>query len=441
MGVTSRRRTFAAVALVATAALATAACSKSPSPGGTTAPENITLSVEVFGNFGYTEAGLYAAYHAAHPNITIKETGTGQGLGDENTKLDGWLAAGGAGASDIVALEEGTITKYKASAASFANLLDYPGVSDLKGNFLDWKWQQGLTSSGQLLGLGTDVGSLGMCYRKDLFAKAGLPTDRDAVAKLWPTWQDYITVGKQFVAKNTGAKFLDAATNTYNAILTQTAGQGTGYTYFDKSDKLVIDSNPDIKSAWDTTVAIVNAKLSANLNAFSDDWNKAFGTGAFATIACPAWMLGYIQGQAKDAGNGKWDVTTAPGGGGNWGGSFLAVPKTGKHVAEAVKLAQFLTNPASQLAVFKALGNLPSAPADYDDPSFQATKNDYFGGAPTGVIFGGSAKALKPLYLGGKNQVVRSAVEDALRSFEQGKRTADQAWQDAIANGTKAAQS
>ena len=32
-------------------------------------------------------------------------------------------------------------------------------------------------------------------------------------------------------------------------------------------------------------------------------------------------MIGYIKGQAGDAGAGKWNVTALPGGaGGNWGG-------------------------------------------------------------------------------------------------------------------------
>ena len=51
-----------------------------------------------------------------------------------------------------------------------------------------------------------------------------------------------------------------------------------------------------------------------------------------------------------------------PGGGGNWGGSFLAVPTQSKHQKEAVELAKFLTSQASQLAAFKAAGNLPSSP-------------------------------------------------------------------------------
>ena len=100
MGVISRRRGVAAVAVVAAAALAAAGCgSSSNSSGGSNSNEKITLNVTIFQEFGYTKAGLYDQYMKDHPNITIKESGSGQGLGDENTKLDQTLAAG-AGAGD-----------------------------------------------------------------------------------------------------------------------------------------------------------------------------------------------------------------------------------------------------------------------------------------------------------------------------------------------------
>ena len=37
---------------------------------------------------------------------------------------------------------------------------------------------------------------------------------------------------------------------------------------------------------------------SAGLAAFSNDWNTGYKKGTFATVTCPAWMMGYIQGQA-----------------------------------------------------------------------------------------------------------------------------------------------
>ena len=441
MGVTSRRRGIAAVAMAAAALLAVATgCSKSSGSSSPDANKKITLTIDVFGTFGYTEAGLYAKYHQLHPNVTVVERGTGQGLGDENTKLTQWMAANGAGAGDVVALEEGTITQFKGIANQFANLLDY-GANSLQGNFLPWKWQEGMTSDGKLLGLGTDVGSMAMCYRSDLFAAAGLPTDPAQVAALWPDWDAFIATGQNFQKKSKGVKFVDAATNLYNTILMQTAGNNSGYTYFDKSDNLVLDKNADIQTAWSETNKMIAAGLSAGYTSFSDDWTAGFKSSKFATVACPAWMLGVIQGDAGDALSGKWNVTKAPGDGGNWGGSFLAVPAHGKNVAAAADLAKFLTNPDSQLAVFEKEGNLPSCPTLYTNADFLATKNAYFSNAPVGQIFGPSAASLKPVYLGSKNQAVRTAVENALLSVEQGKRTAAQAWQDALTTGAAAAKS
>ena len=79
-------------------------------------------------------------------------------------------------------------------------------------------------------------------------------------------------------------------------------------------------------------------------------------------------MMGYIKDQAPDT-SGKWDVAAIPGGGGNWGGSFLAIPKESKNPQAAYDLAAYLTAPEQELRIFKDTGNLPSLPALYTDPA------------------------------------------------------------------------
>ncbi|MFJ5545647.1 ABC transporter substrate-binding protein [Micromonospora chalcea] len=432
---TFTRRRLAAVALVAaTALLGTTACGGGDDEAAADGP--ITLTVDVFGQFGY--ADLYQEYMASHPGVKIVERGTGGNLDEYSPKLTQWLAAG-KGAGDVVAIEEGLLVEYKANPQNFVNLLDH-GAADLKGNFLDWKWNQGLTADGkQLIGLGTDVGGMAMCYRTDLFAKAGLPTDREAVSKLWPTWQDYIKVGEQFTAKKTGASFLDAATNTFNTILLQTAGNSSGYSYYDTGNNLVVGSNPAVKQAYDTTMDIIDSGLSGKYGSWSEEWVSAFKQSKFATIACPAWMTGVIEGNAGAGAKGKWDIAQIPGNGGNWGGSFLAVPKQSKHQAEAIELAKFLTSAKGQIGAFKAKGPLPSSPQALEDPAIIDSKNAYFSEAPVGKIFAEGAKSLKPVYMGPKNQAVRTEVENAVRSVELGKRSPEQGWSDAVANAEKAA--
>ena len=125
----------------------------------------------------------------------------------------------------------------------------------LKDRWLPWKWQQALGSKGEIVGLGTDVGSLAICYRRDLFQKAGLPTNRTAVSKLWPTWRAFIETGKRF-QKNApkGVTFFDSGSNVYNAMIGQ-----VNPAYYDTNGKVIVASNPKVKAAWDLTMAGIAA--------------------------------------------------------------------------------------------------------------------------------------------------------------------------------------
>jgi len=393
--------------------------------------EAVTLTVDVFGEQGFGYEALYEQYMTENPHVTIEERGAGLGLGDYNERLVQQITSG-SGAGDVVALEAGTIVQFYAQTDKFVNLADH-GANDLEGNFLPWKWTDGTTPDGFVLGLGTDVGSMAMCYRNDHFADAGLPTDRKEVGAQWETWEDFIASGEEFVANNPDIGFVDAATNVYNTILMQVAGNNSGYTYYTPENELDLD-NPDIKTAWDLTIGIIEADLSAGLNSFSDEWNAGFAQGTFATIGCPAWMTGVIAGAAGDEAAGLWDIADAPGDGGNWGGSFLAVPAETENPEEAAKLATFLTNPEAHVAAFEALGNLPSSPQGLEDPAVLDAENEYFNGAPTGQIFGSGAMDFQPVHLGPQDNPIRTEFEDALRSVEQGQATPDEAWENARQN-------
>jgi len=186
-------------------------------------------------------------------------------------------------------------------------------------------------------------------------------------------------------------------------------------------------------------VKMVDAGISAKLKSFSNEWNAGFKNGAFATVACPAWMTGYITEQAGEGNAGKWDIASVPGGGGNWGGSFLTIPKQGKNQAAAWDFIQWAVQPAQQISIFKNIGNLPSQPALYADPAIVDFKNPFFSDAPVGQIFSETAKNLTPQYLGKKSGQVRVAVENVLRKVEQGKTSGDAAWQEAVKEAEKAA--
>ncbi|WP_433183445.1 ABC transporter substrate-binding protein [Actinoallomurus sp. CA-150999] len=432
-----RRGRVGALAIVLSAALAAAtACSGDDGKSDSnSANEKITLTVDDFGTFGYQD--LYKQFMAQHPNIKVTERNVPK-LDDYTPRLQQWIAAG-AGAGDVVAIEEGIMVKFKAQPDKFVDLKQY-GASSLQGNFLPWKWQGGMSPDGsKLIGLGTDVGSMALCYRKDLFKKAGLPDDRDAVTKLWPTWDDFIKIGQQYTSKVGGkSKFIDSPETYYNTILMQEAGKGSNQTYFDQSNKFVMESNPAVKAAFDETVKMSQAGLASGVQFLSDPWSQGLKKDAFATAPCPAWMLGLIKQFGGDGQQGKWDVAGVPGGGGSWGGSWLAVPTQSKHPKEAAELVQFLTSVQGQIGAFKAANNLPSSPAALNDPAVKAFNNPYFNNAPVGQIYAPAAINLKPVYLGADNQEVRTAVEADLRAVAQGKLSAGSAWGKAVSDAKKA---
>ena len=68
-----------------------------------------------------------------------------------------------------------------------------------KSQFLPWKVSQATTKDGKTIALGTDIGPMAICYRKDLFEKAGLETDRAKLAEQWKgDWAKYVALGKDY---------------------------------------------------------------------------------------------------------------------------------------------------------------------------------------------------------------------------------------------------
>ncbi|MFI5610666.1 ABC transporter substrate-binding protein [Amycolatopsis sp. NPDC051903] len=412
-----------AVAVLTSALLLlVAACSGSAASGG-----KIKVTVATFGEFGY--GPLIAQYEKDHPNIEVQSR-----VADFDTHfktLDTQLAAG-RGAADVVAIEEQKIPTYLGVEDKFVNLADY-GATQLKDQWAAWKWAQG-TKNGYVLGLGTDMGSLALCYRRDLFGKAGLPTDRKAVAALMPTWPDYAKLSQRFTNNLPDVKFADSAGTVYTAMLNQSPEN-----YFSaRDDSYIAGTNPSVHNAFELAGTLAQKKQTAGATTYTQAWNVAIKQGSFATIACPAWMLTQIKEAGGDANSGKWDVTTVPGASGNQGGSFLAIPKQSEHPKEAYDLAKWLTAPEQEKKLFLSDGILPSEPSVYKDPQVVAHTDPYFSDAPIGQIYAASADTLRPNYRGLHDADVRPEFGRALGRIEDGSEQVGQAWQDAVKLGGEA---
>ncbi|MFC8436288.1 ABC transporter substrate-binding protein [Streptomyces sp. NPDC057253] len=433
---TTTRRSHRLLALAAVAALTTgvlAGCAGDSDDGGDSsdsgnAKGKTTLTIGTFGVFGYKQAGLYDEYMKSHPDINIKENVT--------TRTDVYWPKvltrlqAGSGTDDIQAIEVGNITEaVQTQGSKFVDL----GKDVDKSQWLDWKNAQATTADGKLIGLGTDIGPMAICYRKDLFQKAGLETDRTKLAAQWKgDWNKYVDLGKQYMKKApSGTKFVDSASSVYNAVL-----NGESERYYDKSGEVVWDKSTGVKNAWDVAMSVATSNMSAKLKQFDKPWDQGYANGTFATVACPAWMIGYIQEKSGDAGKGKWDVAAAPTAG-NWGGSFIGVPTAGKHQKEAIELAKWLTAPEQQAKVFAKQASFPSTPSAYSTLKPAAATTEFFSDAPITQIFSDSAKTIPAQIFGVKDQPINTALTDiGILQVEQKGKSPEQGW-DAASNEIK----
>ncbi|MCV2395857.1 extracellular solute-binding protein [Actinotalea sp. M2MS4P-6] len=366
--------------------------------------EPITLTITTFNEFGYED--LLDEYMADHPNITIEHTKAATSNEARDKMLTG--VAAGSGLTDIEAIEVDWLAELMQYPDQFVDLTN----ADVEGRWLDWKVAQATTPDGKLIGYGTDIGPEGVCYRSDLFADAGLPTDRDEVAALLEgSWDDYFNVGKDFVANSDSAWF-DSGNAIFQGVVNQ---MDAAYEDPSTGDAKDLASNTEIQAAYEKVLAAsVDDDLSAHLTQWSDDWTAAFQNDGFATMLCPGWMLGVVEGNA--AGVEGWDIANVfPGGGGNWGGSFLTVPAQSAHPEEARELAAWLTAPEQQIKAFISKGTFPSQVDALSSDELLSQTNAFFNDAPTGQILADRAAAVTVAPFKGANYfAIHQTVVDAI---------------------------
>lgn len=422
------RRSAVVLAAVSATALTLAACSNNPTPEASgTSDEPVTLTVTTFGTFGYED--LYKEYESLHKNVKIEATNIDTG---GNARTDAFTKLGaGSGLSDIVAIEEGWLGAIMEVSDQFVDLRDY-GIEDRKGDWVDWKYGQATDPAGRVIGYGTDIGPQGICYNAPAFEAAGLPTDRDEVAKLLNgDWKNYFDVGRQYKEK-TGKAWYDHSGFVWNSMVNQLE-EG----YYKKDGTLNVEGNAALKERFELLGAATEDGLSAAQAVW--DWNggKSFVDGTFATFVCPGWMLGTITGQLEAAGGGAdsgWDFADVfPGGAANWGGAFLSIPETSQHKKEAAALADWLTQPEQQVKQSKAANNFPSTLEAQKVLAEEATPNPIFNDAPTGAILAERAQGIVAQFKGPDDSVIQENVfGPALVQLDQGKADTAAAWQQAI---------
>lgn len=416
MKITRRTALAASAATAATAAIV--GCSNNSGGGDGGEGGDIELSVATFNEFGYED--LFAKYEEANPGVKIthKKAATSD---DARANLMTGLAAG-SGLADVEGVEVGWWTELAEYADIFEDLSD-PAV---EGRWLEWK-TDAATVDGKLIGYGTDIGPEAIAYRGDLLGKSELPADRTELAEtLTGAWRTYFDAGRQFV-EETGIPWFDGAGGTFNGMVQQLTHP------YETADgtPVPLAENTDVKAIYDLLVEYKD--ISAGFKQWEEDWTAAFQSDGFATMLCPPWMMGPLAGNAD--GVEGWDIADVfPGGGGNWGGSYLAVPSQGENVEEAKKLAAWLTAPEQQVAAFQAVGAFPSQVDALADEGVTGAVNEFFNSAPVGEIYSERATAIdvQP-FMGPNFFVINTVLADAITRWDVDDMDPAESWEQALA--------
>ncbi len=430
---------------------------------GILTPSYATTTITVWTYGDVIDSTLVSEYEAAHPGIDIKAVNQGSPAA---VKQKFQLYKNSSSVADVIVYETDDAGYFRHYGSLFKNLQNLPGASSLRSNYLPWRWNQGVAENGYLIGLPTDVGGLAVAYRKDLFAAAGLPTTPSKVAKLWNSsntataWGQFVTVGKRFQSapktkSNKKIKgFIDSSGTIFKAVL----NQGTTKFYSGSNESL---ENSQLRSAFNiaANASTATPAIGARINPYGgSDWTPGLSSGAFAVTLAPAWQLDYIIHRAP-ASRGKWNITAAPGNGGNVGGSQLAIPKKAAHGTQAWDFISWYESPYAQLKMFKKRRLFPSASVLYKPgascvglstgsgdsrtPALTSTdchyirnfSDPFFNNAKVGAIYADSALDLHSIPSGPLERQFTDAYQNQIGRLEAKKVTnVTTAWNKAVSD-------
>ena len=346
------------------------------------------------------------------------------------TVLRNGLSSNGAGLSDVHLVEIDWWTEMMAVPEDWVELPEIPD------RWLDWKVTQG-SVDGVITGYGTDIGPLGIAFNQDMTGAAGLAADPDSFGAFIggdaATWETFLDAGREYVAASDNY-FVDSLSSAFQAAINllpaafEDPESGNPYNLAD---------NTEIQELFMTFAEAAEDGVSAGIPIGHADWGAGFQNRQWATVVTPAWMAGIIAENAD--GVPGWRVSsTFPDGGGNWGGSFFAVPAAGENTAWADELADHLTSADAAVEWFHTTGQFPSQVEAIASPDIAETENEFFGGQKLGQIYGDLAAeagdAAAGGYRGENFAGIQTLVTDGIRLVETGSATPQEAWDSVVAD-------
>ena len=367
---------------------------------------------------GFSEDTLKAVKEQ-FPDINFRQNVIG---GDFKQKLTTTFSAG-SGLPDITGVKGEDIAFFLSKTDYFEDLNEL-GAKDIKGDYLDWKWQQATSKDGKQLGIPIDIGPTALFYRIDVFEEAGLPFEPAELEAAIREWDAYFELGKELISKKPGTYLIRNSSGIFS-----TASRQSGKGFIDENQMFIGDQD-HIRKAWDLAVKANTAGINAALDSQTADSAAAVNEGRLPADFGASWHLADMKVDAPETA-GKWRVCKHPGEAVNQGGSFLTIPKGAKDPKKSFELLSFILNAKNQAVEYTFSGNFPAAPEAHSMPEVDGAV-EFLGGQKAAEVFSAAAETVRPLYEDPNSESVIAPFTAELEQIESTGKDPEKAWSDAV---------
>jgi ABC-type glycerol-3-phosphate transport system substrate-binding protein len=397
-----------------------------PAPEATAAPKpkgKIVL-------WGWTAAlrdtlektGLIEDFKKAYPDIDVEIVYYPPA--DVYTNLPLAIAAG-QGAPDVSVVENSHIAEY-VHQGGLLDLTDL--IKPYKDNIVEYKLND-CQKDGKDYCVPWDGGPVVLYYRRDVFEKAGLPTDPKEVSAAIATWDDYLKACQTIKEKTGLSCFANNKANNYGRLYEMMLWQqGLGY-YDAKTGDVTVDS-PENIATLEMLGKFWKDNLVSDTLEWTDDWYAEMASldKPVASLVEASWMDVFLKSWIAPGTAGKWGVAEMPAfkagetRAANDGGSAFVIPAQTKNAEAAKAFVEFamLNNEKYQLGSLALSGFMPSLKSAYDDPMF-LEGDSYFAGQQVRQTYADvNGKIPSATVYGPNYRMMNSSVATAIQKFATG---------------------
>lgn len=406
------------------AALIISGCSNSTGANEDEDGKKVELTVWTWPDNDKTFEKTIPFFEKEHPNIKVKV----QAFANDHyvEKLLSGLVSGKG--PDVAMIEIGSVAKFK-SSKGFVDLSKAPyNAGDLKGKYADFAWDYVNGENGKIFALPKNTGPGAMFYRRDLFEKAGLPTEPAEVHELMKTWDDYLEVGKKLTQKD--KQWMVATPNElYSTILNQ-----ANISNFDEKGKLQLNKPDAVKALEYVDQANKEGIVSPFDKIWSEEWNATMKNGTVATYFIGNWFGGLLKDVFAQGTDGKWGVTLAPEYNGvsafNNGGDFIGMLESSKHKDAAWEFIQFVTQNKDSLETMYTKNDLYPAWVDAQQAEWLKQPDGFFANQVLNEIFSQVSSEMHAPITNPNDPIAKEAIDTMITNITHGGKSVDEALKD-----------